>query len=172
MENRNDYQRAYSRWKAIKQRCYNPKNKSYKSYGARGVKLCDEWLDFKGFYKWYKENEYQIEGEYMAIDKDILGDGMLYSPETCLIIPFRINGLLVHKVDGDMRGLQKRGEMYEVKVRSVLSGKNEYIGTFKSVEQASKAYREAKNVIFQNVLDEYEGLIPEDVMDKLRDFKL
>lgn len=108
----------------------------------------------------------------MAIDKDIIGDGMLYSPENCIIIPFRLNGLLVNKGGGDMRGVQMRGKKFEVKVRSTLTGKNEYIGQFKSLEQASKAYKDAKNAIFQNVLDEYEGLIPELVMKKLRDFKL
>lgn len=29
----------------MKRRCYNPKNKHYKNYGARGIKLCKEWAD-------------------------------------------------------------------------------------------------------------------------------
>lgn len=41
----------YSIWKAIRQRCYNPKCKDYKYYGAVGVKLSDEWdKDFHKFY--------------------------------------------------------------------------------------------------------------------------
>jgi hypothetical protein len=28
----------------MKQRCYNPKLKAYKYYGARGITVCDEWL--------------------------------------------------------------------------------------------------------------------------------
>ncbi len=28
---------------SIIQRCENPKNPNYKSYGARGIKICDEW---------------------------------------------------------------------------------------------------------------------------------
>ena len=32
-------------WRAIKIRCLNPKNKSYKHYGGRGIKICPEWLN-------------------------------------------------------------------------------------------------------------------------------
>jgi hypothetical protein len=42
---------AYSTWAAMKQRCYNPKNSSYERYGARGIKVCPEWMTFEGFYK-------------------------------------------------------------------------------------------------------------------------
>ena len=30
-------------WNGMIQRCYNPKNPSFKSYGARGIKVCDSW---------------------------------------------------------------------------------------------------------------------------------
>lgn len=40
----------YEIWKAIKQRCRNPKNKAYKNYGARGIDICDRWADsFEAF---------------------------------------------------------------------------------------------------------------------------
>lgn len=40
---------AYT-WYAMKQRCLNPKNPSYKNYGGRGVTICDKWrLSFKHF---------------------------------------------------------------------------------------------------------------------------
>jgi hypothetical protein len=35
----------YHVWKAMKQRCYNPKNKGYKNYGARGVTVDPVWKD-------------------------------------------------------------------------------------------------------------------------------
>jgi len=35
----------YKAWIAMKQRCNNPKNKSYKDYGGRGIKVCDRWLE-------------------------------------------------------------------------------------------------------------------------------
>lgn len=32
-------------WELIKRRCYDPKNKRYPLYGARGIKMCDRWLN-------------------------------------------------------------------------------------------------------------------------------
>lgn len=33
----------YSSWMGMKRRCNNPKDSSYKNYGGRGIKVCDEW---------------------------------------------------------------------------------------------------------------------------------
>ena len=42
--------RLYSIWHAMKSRCYCKKTKTYKSYGGKGVKVCDEWNnDFSAF---------------------------------------------------------------------------------------------------------------------------
>ena len=40
----------YRVWKHIRQRCLNPKNKSYDRYGARGISLDTRWRVFKNFY--------------------------------------------------------------------------------------------------------------------------
>lgn len=36
-------------WSAMIQRCRNKKNTSYMNYGDRGIKVCEKWLNFKGF---------------------------------------------------------------------------------------------------------------------------
>jgi hypothetical protein len=42
----------YRAWKAMKGRCFDPNNISYKNYGARGVTVCDQWLnDYPAFLK-------------------------------------------------------------------------------------------------------------------------
>ncbi len=33
----------------MKERCFNPKIKAYKNYGARGIKVCDRWIKFENF---------------------------------------------------------------------------------------------------------------------------
>lgn len=45
--------RLKSIYQSMKQRCYNPKHKAYKNYGAKGITVCDEWLnDFTAFTAW------------------------------------------------------------------------------------------------------------------------
>lgn len=42
--------RAYRTWHMMLQRCTNPRNPAYKSYGGRGISVCDEWREFIKFY--------------------------------------------------------------------------------------------------------------------------
>ena len=37
-------------WRAMTQRCTNPKNAVYADYGGRGIKVCARWRDFALFY--------------------------------------------------------------------------------------------------------------------------
>ena len=43
--------RTYKSWDAMKARCLNYKSTSYLFYGALGVKICDKWMTFEGFYE-------------------------------------------------------------------------------------------------------------------------
>jgi hypothetical protein len=41
---------VYIRWQAMKTRCTNPKAKSWKDHGGRGIRVCEEWMnDFVAF---------------------------------------------------------------------------------------------------------------------------
>lgn len=42
--------RAYRSWAKMMARCHNPKQTGWKSYGGRGIKVCDLWLKFENFY--------------------------------------------------------------------------------------------------------------------------
>jgi len=35
----------YNSWRAMRERCGNPKNNRYHNYGGRGIVVCPEWLD-------------------------------------------------------------------------------------------------------------------------------
>ena len=47
----------YHLWLGIKGRCYNPKNKRYKTYGLRGITMYEPWInDYIGFKEWILSN--------------------------------------------------------------------------------------------------------------------
>ena len=42
----------YRSWQDMRNRCNDPKNKKYKDYGARGIKVCEEWnQSFEAFFR-------------------------------------------------------------------------------------------------------------------------
>lgn len=45
------YSAEYSTWGTMLARCRNPNDQAYSYYGARGIKVCDDWLQFKNFYR-------------------------------------------------------------------------------------------------------------------------
>lgn len=71
----------------MKKRCYDKNNKSYRWYGKKGIKICDEWLNNpKSFEDWSLQNGYVNGLSINRIDanKD-------YSPDNCEWIEFSEN---------------------------------------------------------------------------------
>ncbi len=66
-------------WHKMRERCYDPNNNRYDSYGGRGICVCDEWLhDYVAFSQWAKANGY---ADNLSIDRiDVNGN---YCPENC-----------------------------------------------------------------------------------------
>lgn len=73
--------RIYVEWQNMKSRCYNPKNVTFKTHGARGIIVCNEWLGVHGsenFIKWAISSGYRDD---LTIDR-IDNDGN-YEPSNC-----------------------------------------------------------------------------------------
>jgi len=68
----------YRTWVAMLRRCEDPNNNRYKYYGARGIKVCDEWHDAQVFIDWALANNWQ---KGLSIDR-IDNDGN-YEPGNC-----------------------------------------------------------------------------------------
>lgn len=70
----------YSVYRDMINRCYRKNRPAYKWYGAKGVKVCDEWRnDFMSFYNWAIENGYK-KGLVIHRYCRKLGD---YEPSNC-----------------------------------------------------------------------------------------
>ncbi len=79
----------YQVWHALLRRCYEKEHMSYHNYGGRGVTVCEEWRnDFRPFYDWAMANGWK---PGLQVDKDIKGNGLLYSPDTCVIVTRKQN---------------------------------------------------------------------------------
>lgn len=48
---RHTHSREYRTWCHMHQRCNNPKNKDFMTYGARGISVCKRWSQFSIFQK-------------------------------------------------------------------------------------------------------------------------
>ncbi len=43
----------HTAWTSMQNRCYNPKDDSYRYYGGKGITVCGEWLGPKGFQRFF-----------------------------------------------------------------------------------------------------------------------
>jgi len=62
--------RLYDIWHGMMGRCYRPNHNRYYTYGARGVRVCDEWHDVNKFAKWAQMNGYEAPLTIDRIDND------------------------------------------------------------------------------------------------------
>lgn len=43
------HRKEYNSWRAMKERCDNPKYRAFERYGGRGISYCERWKDFGNF---------------------------------------------------------------------------------------------------------------------------
>ena len=170
-ENRKNNQ-WFKIWFSMLNRCYNPKYQE-KEPTYKDCKVEDYFLNFQHMGKWLDNNYYEIPGEKMCLDKDVLYKGnKIYSRETCIFVPQRIN-LLFTKRDND-RGDSPIGTNptpsgnYKAECRNGY-GKKICLGTYSTKEEAFYVYKEYKESLIKRTIDEYKGIIPEPHYSKLRE---
>ena len=147
-----------------------------------GCTMCAEWLDpehgLERFAEWCNENYYVIDGEgTIQLDKDILVKGnKIYSPDTCIFVPKRINcmfsGSSRKNENGMPMGVQcsdRRQQYYPV--LNGLDGRNiidrEY---FDTSEEAWRRYAQYKQDYIISVAETYRSVVPPKVYEAIKNY--
>jgi hypothetical protein len=156
-------------------------------YGAHSAKLnpsyinvtvCDEWFNFQTFAEWYDQNYYQVNGERMNLDKDILIKGNReYSPNACIFVPARINSLFVKNNTnrGDLPigvTYDKRTKKYVARCSGGLKKKTEHLSDHNTPEEAFYAYKINKELVIRDIANEYKDKIPEKLYNAMINYKV
>ncbi len=165
--------RSYDTWTSMLKRCYSKKvHNGQPSY--IGCSVCDEWLYFSNFLKWYDEN--YIEGNYL--DKDILKKGnKIYSPETCCFVPNEINVLFTKRYA--KRGKYPIGISYYKNINKFrasisVNSKQMTIGYFDDPYDAFNAYKVSKEAQIKKIAEAYykKGRIRLNVYNAMINYKV
>ena len=172
--------KVYVVWHDMLRRCYSEKyHEKYPTY--KDCKVCEEWQNFQNFAKWHEENYYEIDGERMELDKDILAKhNKIYSPETCMFVPQAINSLFVkcdsNRGDSVIGTSPTRNGKYRVRCSLInpKTGKSkyEYLGTYETEEKGFEVYKYYKEKNIKHVADYYFGRIPEKLYQGLYMYKV
>ena len=165
-----DNHMAYKYWENMIRRCYYEeqlkKNETYIE-----CIVCEEWLCFDNFLKWFEENYYNVFNERMNLDKDILFKGnKIYSPQTCIFVPQRINTLFVKKDKnrGDLPiGVFWDEERQNYKATWRESDSKSKSKRFINLIDAFNCYKINKERVIKQVADEYKDYIPTELYEAM-----
>ena len=155
------WSRVYLCWRHMLERCYHEKS-SWQYPAYYGIcTVCEEWKCFQTFADWYKEREYDV-NERLHLDKDIKYPGnTVYSPQTCILVPQRINMMFVNKSNnrGLPNGITKGTKGYYVKYN------HEKLGVYPTIEEAYHVQTQKKKEAIIQIANEYRNIIPKYIYD-------
>lgn len=117
-----DYEKLYNVWKNMKSRCYDKNSDRYYTYGARGIKICEEWKNnFRVFAKWAYQNGWKVG---LSIErKDHNGN---YCQENCTFITMneqarnKTNNVLV-TYDGETKCVAEWAEIIGIDAKTIYA---------------------------------------------------
>lgn len=181
------YIKSYSCWIQMLSRCYNKNHFKKEEYrkNYENVFVCDEWLYFSNFKKWFDENyRWDLDeiGMRLELDKDLLSididdKNTIYSPKNCVFIPNYINNFIKTKlVSSNKTGhtgivMKKLSKSIKLEAFITIDRKTRRLGTFNEKSDAIKAYNNAKLEVCERYLKElYDINYEQKVIDKFKFF--
>lgn len=171
--------KEYEVWASILERCYNEDFK-IKKPTYKNCTVCEEWLNFQNFAKWYHENfPKHIEGVKFHIDKDLLQldkENKIYSPETCVFLPQKINKFLTNNKTS-ISSLKYTGVYYLSACNKWIAitrdfelNKQIWLGSFYSDKEAKDAYIKGRKIQAEKAKQYMRDLsiYSEDIISKVK----
>ncbi len=157
--------KIYSIWESMIQRAYSVDwQTKYPSY--KGTLVCEEWKLASTFKEWY-DNHY-VEG--WDLDKDYLSPegSKLYSPETCVFIPHILNTFIIGSDKPYVGSSRTKRGTYRAMCKDPIASKYEYLGEYKTPEEAHEAWKARKHIHANRLADEYTGIVDQRVIERLK----
>lgn len=150
----------YIKWMSMLRRCYSGYFKNTVFGRTYYSLVCEEWLTFSNFKSWMETQEW----EGKELDKDILGDGKLYSPKTCIFVDPDLNKFLLDsgKTRGKLLiGVDFHKSFQKYRSRCSYKGRSTYLGSFDTELEAHLAWVEFKIKALREILNETDYLSKE-----------
>jgi hypothetical protein len=123
----------------MKQRCLNPKQKFYSYYGGRGITICEEWLNFPGFFA-----DMGIRPDGTTLDR--IDSDKPYSKDNCRWVDWQTQSINKRKQERNRSGtigvdIVPNGRF----VASIRKDKRKvHLGTYDTLEEATQIRKEAE----------------------------
>lgn len=167
-------QRVYRVWINLLRRTLSPLSQRHKNY--LDCSICDEWLLFSNFKKWYEDPQNGYQDGY-HLDKDILRPhNRVYSPETCCFVPKEINSIFKHSpkfVNSNFPyGVYRDHKRFCARIQ--WQGQTIFNKTFTTIEEAEAAYKTAKVSHLRSIAESYykEGKITKRVYEAILNYPI
>jgi len=158
--NTTDHKRAYRVWNQMLKRCFD-RDERLSSY--EGCTVDEKWLNFQEFAEDYTLMSSEYKGEYGQLDKDVFSPnilGKLYSPETCCILPHKLNTGLQMVTDFK----KNESGTYIVQAMTVRGVVRLY---GKSYEEVALNYSKAKAEYLEFLTEQHKDILPKSTYDAL-----
>ncbi|AWY10116.1 putative AP2 domain containing protein [Vibrio phage VP-1] len=156
---------AHVAWHHMLARCYGDCYKNDRP-NYQKCEVIEEWMDFQVYAKWFYAN--WVEG--YQVDKDILSNGLLYSPDTCVFVPNKINMLFRTIPSRDLPLGVRLDPRENLSKRYIVTACNEWVGRFETVEIAVENSIKARNEMAKKLAKEYKNSISEKCYNALMNY--
>jgi hypothetical protein len=162
----------YGLWSSMIERCYAA-NRSVRTPSYEGCTVSEYFLTLSNFIAWADKFDKPLKG--WCLDKDILGNGKLYSEHTCCFVPNIINQVFTTHAPSELdlpKGVFLRSGSTKFRARRSMYGKRVALGTHDTKEQAHQAYVVATENYVHELAEEYKDLLAANVYETLKAYSI